>query len=146
MWRKLCCLIIDFFCDIGHIKGQFLMLILSIMTDQKYITELHNDHKMWLSQLMLAQDQIRSFNLRLEDLVKANTGSDILAHVEKFQNQFIRENEVIDHLAHDIRGHEKEISGNAASNTVAVDHRMLTFQHIYNDLRTDFIAFVAKYL
>ncbi len=127
------------------------------MTDQKYISELHNDHKMWLSQLMLAQDQMRSFNLRLEELVKANNGTEVLAQVEKFQNQFIRENEVIDHLAHDIREHEKEISGNAASNTVAVDHRkvadntdlrdrMNTFQSIYNDMRNDFIAFVAKSL
>ena len=127
------------------------------MTDQKYISELHNDHKMWLSQLMLAQDQMRSFNLRLEELVKANNGTEVLAQVEKFQNQFIRENEVIDHLAHDIREHEKEISGNAASNTVAVDRRkvadnidlrdrMNTFQSIYNDMRNDFIAFVAKSL
>lgn len=127
------------------------------MTDQKYISELHNDHIMWLSQLMLAQDQMRSFNLRLEELVKANNGTEILAQVEKFQNQFIRENEVIDHLAHDIRAHEKEISGNVASNTVAVDHRkvadhpdlrdrMVTFQNIYNEMRNDFIAFVAKYL
>jgi hypothetical protein len=134
-----------------------MVLNSSIMTDQKYISELHNDHKMWLSQLMLAQDQMRSFNLRLEELVKANNGTEVLAQVEKFQNQFIRENEVIDHLAHDIREHEKEISGNAASNTVAVDHRkvadntdlrdrMNTFQSIYNDMRNDFIAFVAKSL
>jgi hypothetical protein len=133
------------------------MLNLSIMTDQKYITELHNDHKMWLSQLMLAQDQLRSFNLRLEELVKANTGSDILAHVEKFQNQIIRENEVIDHLAHDIRGHEKEISGNAASNTVAVDHRKAEyhqsekefieyFENNFKGLRTDFKTFASKWM
>jgi hypothetical protein len=127
------------------------------MSDQKYIHELHNDHKMWLSELTLASDQLKSFQSRLEEVAKANTDSSILAQVEKFQNQFIRENEVIDSLSHDINKHEADLSAQVASNTVAVDHRkvaddpalrdrMAMFMKIFAELNSEFKAFLAKTL
>lgn len=125
------------------------------MSEQKYIQELHNDHKMWVSELVLAQDELKSFQGRLEEVNSANTSAEIKAMVEHFQNQFIREAEVIDILRHDIHAHEKEISAIAASNNVATDHRkvsdnvelrerMGTFKKIFSELKVEFIAFVAK--
>ncbi|MCC7297314.1 MAG: hypothetical protein IT244_03180 [Bacteroidia bacterium] len=128
-----------------------------MMSEQKYIHELHNDHKMWLSEITLAQDQLKSFTGRLEEIARANTSTDVLAHVEKFQNQFIREHEVMDTLIHDIRKHENELVANVTGNTVAVDHRkvsdntslregMETFQKLFAELKNEFMAFVAKTL
>lgn len=127
------------------------------MSEQKYISEIHNDHKMWLSALTLSQDEIRSFNNRLSEIAAANSATEVLAQVEHFQNQFIRENEVIDILSHDIRIAEKEISDNAASNNVAVEHRkvaddaelrdrMVTFEKIYADLKKEFMTFLSRTL
>ena len=132
-----------------------VIYLCSVMSDQKYISELHADHKMWLSELTLASDQIKSFTNRLEEVVSANTGKDILAQVEHFQNQFIRENEVIDILTHDINAHETKLTAEVTSNTVAVDHRkvsddvdlrdrMSTFQKIFSELQTEFRSFLAK--
>lgn len=125
------------------------------MSEQKYIQELHNDHKMWVSELVLAQDELKSFQGRLEEVNSANTSTEIKAMVEHFQNQFIREAEVIDILRHDINAHEKEISAIAAANNVATDHRkvsdnvelrerMGTFKKIFSELKVEFIAFIAK--
>lgn len=127
------------------------------MSDQKYIYELHNDHKMWLSELTLTQDELKSFTNRLQEIASANTASDILAQVESFQNQFIRENEVIDTLKHDINKAEQEIVNNVSANNVAVEHRkvaddvalrdrMETFHNIFLGLKLSFMAFVAKTL
>lgn len=127
------------------------------MSDQKYIYELHNDHKMWLSELTLTQDELKSFTNRLQEIASANTASDILAQVESFQNQFIRENEVIDTLKHDINKAEQEIVDNVSANNVAVEHRkvadnaalrdrMETFHNIFMGLKLSFMAFVAKTL
>lgn len=127
------------------------------MSDQKYIYELHHDHKVWLSELILAQDQLRSFQNRLQEVNAANTSSDTRASVEHFQNQFIREHEVIDILRHDINAHESELAENASTNNVAVEHRrvadnaelrdrMATFMKIFQELRSEFSEFLSKTL
>jgi hypothetical protein len=127
------------------------------MSDQKYIQELHVDHKMWLSELTLASDQVKSFQNRLEEVVKANNTVEVLAQVEHFQNQFIREKEIIDILNHDIHESEAKLTTQVASNTIAVDHRkvsddeglrdrMLGFQKIFAEMRTEFTSFLAKTL
>ncbi len=125
------------------------------MSEQIYIAELHNDHTLWLSELSLGKDQLKSYQNRLEEVAKANTGNDVLALVEQFQNRFIRENEVIDILLHDIRADESTISASAAINNVATDRRkvsdnddlrsrMVDFRKIFDDLKMEFIRFLAK--
>lgn len=127
------------------------------MSDQKYISELHNDHKVWLSELTLSQDQIKSFSTRLGEVATANTATDVLAQVEHFQNSFIRHNEVIDGLFHDIRKSESELAATVSANNVATEHkkvaddealrdRMVSFQKIFGELKTEFTGFLAKTL
>lgn len=127
------------------------------MSEQKYISELHNDHKMWLSELTLAQDQLKSFGARLGEVASANTATEILANVEHFQNSFIRQNEVIDTLAHDIRKSEAELAATVAANNVATEHKrvaddaglrdeMVSFQKLFAELKSEFTGFLAKTL
>ena len=122
---------------------------------QKYIHELHREHNIYLSTLAFAKDEIKTFNNRLSDIVTANTKQEILAQVEHFQNQFIRHNEVIDELKHEVHECETRIAKIAESNNVATDHRkvddhpelrdkMDTFNHIFSELKNEFKLFLEK--
>ena len=49
----------------------------------------HHEYKTWLNKLEFFKDELRIFKDRLSDIAKKNTGHDILAMVEHFQNQII---------------------------------------------------------
>ena len=124
-------------------------------TGQKYLHELHAEHREFLSTLNFAKDEIKTFNNRLSEIVTANSKTEVLAQVEHFQNQFIRHNEVIDELKHEVNEHEHQIAQLAESNNVATDHRkaddqvelrekMVTFSKIYDELKQEFKRFLEQ--
>ncbi|MBR9861316.1 hypothetical protein GYB22_11325 [bacterium] len=124
---------------------------------EKYISELHNDHKEWSTQLNFAKDEIQSFNNRLMEVVRSNTKQEVLAPLEQFQNQFIREKEVIDQLLHDINEDENRIVNNAKENNVATDHRKLEvnqdledrmsrFNEIFDEMKSNFNKYLSEVL
>lgn len=130
----------------------FLMIM-----SEKYISELHAEHGQWLSELSLAGDEIKSFQGRLEEINHANTDGAIRAQVEHFQNQFIRQREVIDILRHDIHKSENVLKENVNGNETASDHRkahevdglsdrMQTFAQIFAELKTEFLGFAGSAL
>jgi hypothetical protein len=43
------------------------------MSENKYIAEMHAEHRLWQSQLLLAKDQLKSFKNRLSEVNIANT-------------------------------------------------------------------------
>ena len=123
----------------------------------KYITDLHFEHRVWLNTLAFRKEEIAIFEHRMEELVKRNTDKEMLAELEHFQNQYIREKEVIDELRHDIKQHENVLENSVKANPVAVDHRhfedhpelrdrMETFERLNNELRTDFYRWAAKWM
>lgn len=114
-------------------------------------------HAEWNSVLDLTRDEILSFENRLEEIAKANTGKDILAKVEQFQNRFIRQKEVMDELRHDIHEDELRIAENVKENNVSVEHRKVeenfelkdrvhVFQKIFNEIKSEYLAFLANKL
>ncbi len=122
---------------------------------QKYLSELHQEHNEFRSILNFSKDELMTFNHRLEEIAKANTIQDVLMQVEKFQNHFIRQSEVIDELMHEIGECERHIAQLAEENNVATDHRkaddhvelrdkMETFQKLYNELKRDYMTFLSK--
>jgi len=79
-----------------------------------------------------------------------------LAHIEHFQNQFIRQNEACDELMHDLHAAEKTYSDIAIGNEAAM-HVMLadevglrdrvdTHRHIFEELTHEFRGFLSKYM
>lgn len=127
------------------------------METKKHLTELHKEHGLWSKELEFARDEIKSFNNRLSDVVTANTQTDILANVEHFQNQFIRHNEVIDELLHDVHSEEHKIVEQAKANNVATDHkraeenlelvdRMQSFTKLFGELKDEFHGFLSQVL
>ena len=127
------------------------------MSNTLYIKEIHLLHTEWNSVLDLTRDEILSFENRLEEITKANTGKEMLAQVEHFQNRFIRQKEVVDELRHDIHEVELRIAENVKENNVSVEHRKVeenfelksrvhVFQKIFNEIKSEFLLFLAKKL
>ncbi|MBK9273977.1 MAG: hypothetical protein IPM49_05470 [Flavobacteriales bacterium] len=123
----------------------------------KHIGDLHFEHQVWLNRLRFYKDEIGIFEKRLEEVVTRNTTSEVLAQVEHFQNQYIREREVIDELRHDIKEHENFLEKESVERPVAIEHRlykdhaglrdrMETFEKLYRELKDEFQHWLMKWM
>ena len=117
---------------------------------------LHFDHRIWLNELNFFSDEIGIFEHRLEEVAAKNSDSEVLAALERFQNQYIRQKDVLNKLKNDIRLHEMQISRLAQENPAAVKtatfpghddmvDQMETFKKLYQELRNDCLKFLIKY-
>ncbi len=127
------------------------------METKMHLGDLHAEFTGWIGNLLFYKDELSSLQKRLEEVVKKNNKMEIMSEVEHFQNQFIRQREVIDILKHDIRAAEKHIAINAQHNPVASAARLIespeslqdqydTFIKIYNELKAEFEQFLSKAL
>ena len=129
------------------------------MIDKKpiFISDLHFEHKLWMSELLFWQDEINTFKHRLEEIVERFEDNEVLAKVEKYQNQFIRHLEVIDTLKHDTQSTEHTLAVYAESHIEDVnkeffgDHatlreRVETQRKLYGELKTNFLNFLRNVL
>lgn len=125
------------------------------MKNKIHISDLHFEHMHWLSSLLFEKDELKSFQNRLEVVAPRWTEQDVLAQVEQYQNKFIRHNEVLDTLVHDIRSNEKELADRAKENPTALNHvhiaehtslrdRVDMQQKIYRELKTLFLRFLTS--
>ena len=127
------------------------------MIDKKpiYISDLHFDHKLWISELLFWKDEIGTFKHRLEELTERVGKRETMARVEKYQNQFIRHNEVIDTLKHDINVAEHKLVVFIEKHPEAVnkeyfeDHeplreRMEMQKKLYGELKINFLNFLRE--
>lgn len=126
-------------------------------TPHKYLADLHVDHKVWNRRLTFYKEEIVMFESYLGEVSVKNTDKECMANLEHFQNQFIRQKEVIDELAHDIKLQEQELTAYAEANPVAINRkyfepepiitdRVETFERIYHDLKKEFRLFLAKWM
>lgn len=125
--------------------------------DRRYMADLHFEHDMWTNALNFYKEELKIFENRLGEVSAKNSDIDVKAQVEHFQNQFIREAEVIDTLIHDIKMHEEELVKYAKEHPVAIDHvyfenhtgledRMKTFNKLWKELRNEFMKFLSKWM
>lgn len=125
------------------------------MKNKVYISDLHFEHIAWNSELSFQKDELKIFENRLEEVASRWTKKEVLIQVEHFQNNFIRHNEVIDTLKHNINSHEKELADFAEDHPVAVDHahfkdhtslrdEVETQRKLYEALKTDFLRFLTQ--
>ncbi|MCT4622872.1 MAG: hypothetical protein N4A46_04555 [Schleiferiaceae bacterium] len=120
-----------------------------------HISDLHFDHKLWINELKFVEMQMNIFEERLGEVVAINTDTMARAKVEAFQNQIIRQKEVIDEIKHKIRLREQDISSLDNQDTVKEggvlfnDHEseideMNTFIRLYEKMRDEFKSFVSE--
>lgn len=127
------------------------------METKVHLTDLHTERQTWLQAMAFSKDEIGSFENRLAEIMKANTQQDITSMVEHFQNQFIRQREVMDILIHDIHAAEAAMAQQVEANPVATEHktapdhtalrdRAETFTNLFAELKAEFNKFAAKTL
>lgn len=131
---------------------------MTVATEKKvHMSELHFELNLWLNEFKFYKDEIKIFNHRLEDIVSGNTNKEVMQQLEHFQNQYIRQAEVIDELRHEVKQHENVLEKEAMDNPIAIDHRyfedhtalrdqMGQFKKIYQELKTDFMRFLTKWM
>ena len=125
------------------------------MENKAHLPEAHAKMIEWVKELAFYKDELKTFQNRLEEVVKGNNKQEVLAEVEHFQNQFIRQNEVVDTLKHDFKQFDNKIAESVLNNPVASDRRSIEipaelidqhdiFLKIYKELKTDLEKFLAK--
>jgi predicted S18 family serine protease len=117
---------------------------------------LHSDHKQWNAELSLWLDELKSFNKRLESLVKRFTDKKVLIQVEHFQNQFIIHSNEVQRLQQLINVHEINIAYQLKKGEDAIDriytkehlevkNRMETQAKIFGELKREFFQFLKDH-
>lgn len=127
------------------------------MPELKSLVELHKEHRQWLKIITFYEEDLAVLKKRLEEVSIKNTDREMHGLVERFQNKLIIQAEQIDMLRHDIADHEVEIVNDVEANSTATNRRKLedhadmrervqTFEILFNKLRKDLNAFVAKWM
>ncbi len=129
--------------------------MIPLTTPTVSIKSLHLEYKLWIYELNFCKEQLHLFESHLEQLLSIIPG-ELTGQVERFQNQFICQKEVIDILRHDLNVSEKqlaafvkELSGLGLESIKMDNHgklreRMFTFRKLFRDLKEDFRAFESE--
>ncbi|MBP5982314.1 MAG: hypothetical protein KA734_01220 [Fluviicola sp.] len=121
------------------------------------IYQQHEENKTWINSLQFYKEDLVIFEKRLEEIAGKNSNKEVLAFVEHFQNQFIIQRNNIDEIAHTVNENEQALIKEINANPVAVDHRkvenhatekdlVLSFEKNFNDLRSEYNRFSAKWM
>jgi hypothetical protein len=117
-------------------------------------TAIEKEHLTWLKHLDFYKSQLDIMKKELSDFAKESTSKKVGPKVEQFQNQFIRQREVIDTLRHNVKQHENEIERMTRfaleylRDRVTRDHMVLRdeynrFVELFIELEQDFHDFLA---
>ena len=122
------------------------------------ISSLHLEYQLWVRELIFYKEQIKIFENHLQMVLARNSKSEVKAQVEHFQNQFIRQKEVIDILKHNLNISEKQLAAFAydlsgvglesikMDNHAALRQEMITFRKLYKELKHDFRLFEMEWM
>ena len=122
-----------------------------------YNVDLHFEHENWQRELDFWGDELKSFHLRLEELINRWTDHKVLAEIEKFQNQFMIQEKEFYSLKDQIAMHEKNMAAHYEKNEdvlnemfvsqhLALREVMETERNLYDNLKKDFFRFMTKYM
>ena len=122
-----------------------------------YNADLHFEHENWQRELDFWGDELKSFHLRLEELINRWTDHEVLAEIEKFQNQFMIQEKEFYSLKDQIAMHEKNMAAHYEKNEdvlnemfvsqhLALREVMETERNLYDNLKKDFFRFMTKYM
>jgi len=118
------------------------------------IEKFQEELRSWKRELSSTKEEIKSFEKELAGLAAHSHNRDIFPHIEHFQNNFIRQKEVIDELRHDLPDSPRRMESIFNSTFNGTDHdvhaqlcdRMDTFRKLYEELREKFQHFETDHL
>ncbi len=94
---------------------------------EENIYKQHEENTDWMSRVAFYKDEITILQRILTEIASKNTGDEALKEVEHYQNQFIVQQDNLDHLAQ-----EKDF----------IEY----FEKNFKSLRTDFKTFASKWM
>ncbi len=117
------------------------------------LSTMKSEHENWQNRIKFYKEEINQFNGNLNNVVKLPIESTLMPHVEHFQNQFIRQKEVLDIIRHDFKQHENLIEGiaseklNEPTEGIQKIHsvqreKLDQFEKIFHELRNEFNVFL----
>jgi hypothetical protein len=123
---------------------------------QHHSNDLRFDHHIWENELNFYKNELGIFEERLVDMLKRKPSKDLLRELEQFQNQFIRQKEVVDELNHKIHLYDDSLRGIPAQIMLTKEsneikkHKVLEDdlqinRRLYFDLRNRFNLYLTKY-
>ena len=120
--------------------------------------KLHIEYQFWIAELNFDVELIKIFESHLSFIASGNTAKRFMPRIEQFQNQFIRQREVIDELKHDLNVSEKQLAAfvrdmspvgfdnERLDNHSGLRERFLTFRKLFDDLKTRFRHFESEWI
>jgi hypothetical protein len=120
--------------------------------------KLHVEYQFWTAELNFDVELIKIFESHLAFIASGNTVKKLMPRIEQFQNQFIRQREVIDELKHDLNVSEKQLAAfvrdmspigfdnERLDNHSELRERFLTFRDLFDDLKARFRQFEGEWL
>lgn len=123
------------------------------MHTKQLLLEMKNEHDAWQDRLRFYKDEILHFNHHLGRLAITGGRGENMATVEHFQNQFIRQKEVLDAIRYDFKQHENLIdaieAGISMEPSEGIQHvhrlqrdKLEQFELIFHELRHEFNVFL----
>ena len=126
------------------------------MQTKEQLMEMKSEHDQWQDKIKFYRDEIKQFNNHLENVANPDAPRDVMAAVEHFQNQFIRQREVLDIIRHEFKQHENLIE-RLERTTDIVDspesiqkmhntqrEKLDQFEKIFHELRGEFNVFLNQ--
>jgi len=125
--------------------------------DVIFNSDLHFEHKHWKRELYFWEDEIKSLKNRLGELAIRWTDKEMLAKLERFQNQFMIQENIIDELEELINLHETNIAEHTKKGEDVLNqqfvkkhmefrNQMDTQRILYSDLKKEFFRFLSEYM
>jgi hypothetical protein len=117
--------------------------------------ELHTEHLEQINRLKFYKDEIEIMRNRLSEIVQKNSSPEILSLVDRYENQFLIQENAIADLKHKIKAKQKSVELSITANPIAADHRkgeaergmeeeVDTFEKNFNELRSEYIKFLSR--
>ena len=79
------------------------------METKAKIYDQHAENTAWTSKLNFYKDEIKIIKGRLEEVAAKNSSKEVLAQVERFQNQMIIQRNTIDEAIHAVKINEEKL-------------------------------------
>ena len=127
-----------------------------MVTEKARVSDYHFDHKLWMNELNFFESQLEVFEGRLEEVVRKLSERRALAEAEAFQNQIIRQREVIDELKHKFRLRERDLDAYEDNKEFNPEHPMVRdhekeheemeiFIKLYKEMRDKYMKFLKDW-
>jgi len=115
---------------------------------------IEKEHFIWLKHLDFYKTQLNLMEKELQGFAKESASKKVAPRIEQFQNQFIRQREVIDLLRHNVKQHENEIErmtrfaleylrDRVTKDHISIKSEYKRFVELFIEMEQDFHDFLA---